>query len=425
MRYDGCVDATLGRFAIALLIGALIGIEREKTQRQAGESATGLRTFILIAQAGAVAAWLSHEVQEPLLFVGVAVVCAVFILAGYRAHVRTAPTSFGLTTEFAALVAYLLGGVALFGYPQLAVGLAIVTSAVLAFRQVLHGVVERLGWDDIYATLKLLIVIFIVLPVVPRHAVDPWGVINPYAMTWLVILIAGLSLLGYVVARWLGPGHGSVVTGLAGGLVSSTAVTLSLSRRSRDADEAGVGATLASGVLLSWAVMFVRVIVEAFVVNPVLAQHLMVPMGVMALIAAGGAIVSHRAGVRIPGAAESLSLKNPFSLSFAIKFAILFVAVAVLVNRAQALASGGAVYVVSALAGLTDVDAITLSVAREAGHASVGTGVTAVTVAVLANTLVKTGLVWWVGSRGLRARVFPTAIVIAAGAALSLLFVAR
>jgi uncharacterized membrane protein (DUF4010 family) len=227
------------------------------------------------------------------------------------------------------------------------------------------------------------------------------------------------------VARWLGPGHGAVITGLAGGLVSSTAVTLSLSRRSRDADDAGVGATLASGVLVSWAVMFVRVIVEAFVVNPLLARHLMVPMGVMALVAAGGAVVSHRAGVRIPGAAESLGLKNPFSLSFAIKFAILFVAVAVLVNRARALASEGAVYAVAALAGLTDVDAITLSVAREADHASVGTGVTAITVAVLANTLVKTGLVWWVGSRGLRARVFPAAIVIAAGAALSLLFVAR
>jgi uncharacterized membrane protein (DUF4010 family) len=349
----------------------------------------------------------------------------VFIWAGYRAQVRAKPAAFGLTTEFAALVTYLLGGVALFGYPQLAVGLAIATSAVLTFRQALHGVVERLGWDDIYAALKLLIVIFIVLPVVPRHPVDPWGVVNPYAMTWLVILIAGLSLLGYVVARWLGPERGAAVTGLAGGLVSSTAVTLSLSRRSRDADKAGVGAALASGILLSWAVMFVRVIVEAFVVNPALARHLMVPMGVMAVVAAGGAIASHRAGARIPGAAESLRLKNPFSLSFAIKFALLFVAVAVLVNRAQGLAKEGAVYVVAALAGLTDVDAITLSMARQTDPASVGTGVTAITVAVLANTMVKTGLVWWVGSKTLGARIFPTAVVIVVGAAISLAFVAR
>jgi uncharacterized membrane protein (DUF4010 family) len=319
----------------------------------------------------------------------------------------------------------LLGGVALFGYPQLAVGLAIVTSAVLAFRQVLHGAVERIGWEDIYAALKLLIVIFIVLPVVPRHAVDPWGVLNPYAMTWLVILIAGLSLLGYIASRWLGPGRGAVVTGLAGGLVSSTAVTLSLSRRSRAVPEAGVGATLASGILLSWAVMFVRVIVEAFVVNPGLGRQLLIPMVVMALVAAGGAWVGHRAGTRIPGAAESLRLKNPFSLSFAIKFALLFAAVAVLVNRAQELLSERAVYAVAALAGLTDVDAITLSMAREANHASSNTAVTAITIAVLANTLVKTGLVWWLGSRALAARVLPAAAVIVAGAAVSLFFVAR
>lgn len=426
MRYDARVDATLIRFVIALLVGALIGIEREKTQRQSGErSATGLRTFILIAQAGAVSAWLSREVDEPLLFVGVGVVCAVFILAGYRAHVNNSPADFGLTTEFAALIAFLLGGLALFGDPRLAVGLGIATSAVLAFRQVLHGIVERLGWDDIYAALKLLIVVFIVLPVVPRHPVDPWGVLNPYAMTWLVILIAGLSLLGYVVARWLGPGRGAVVTGLAGGLVSSTAVTLSMARRSRERDEAGVGATLASGVLLSWAVMFARVIVEAFVVNPLLARHLVVPMGVMAAMAVGGAVVSHRAGVRIPSDSESLRLKTPFSLSFAFKFALLFVAVAVLVNRAQDLVSERAVYAVAALAGLTDVDAITLSMARAADHTSGTTAMTAITIAVLANTLVKMGLVWWIGSRGLRARVLPAAVVIAAGAAISLILVAR
>ena len=425
MRYDERVDATLIGFVIALLIGALIGLEREKTQRQSGESTTGLRTFILIAQAGAISAWIAREVDEPLLFVGVALVCAAFILAGYRAHLRSAPAAVGLTTEFAALVAYLLGGLALFGEPRLAVGLGIATSAVLAFRQVLHDVVERIGWDDIYAALKLLIVMFIVLPVVPRHAVDPWGVLNPYTMTWLVILIAGLSFLGYVVARWLGPGRGAAVTGLAGGLVSSTAVTLSLARRSREADEAGVGATLASGVLLSWTVMFVRVIVEAFVVNPALARHLVVPMGVMALVAAGGAFASHRAGVRMPGAAEALRLKNPFSLSFAFKFALLFAAVAVLVNRAQALVSERAAYAVAALAGLSDVDAITLSMARAADHTSVATGVTAITIAVLANTLVKAGLVWWLGSQGLRARVLPTALVIAVGAALSLVFVAR
>ena len=415
---------TVAGFAIALLIGALIGIEREKKQRAPGEqTATGLRTMILIAQAGASAAWLSREYDEPLIFAAVAIACAAFILAGYRAGLSS--KHYGLTTEFAALVTYLLGGMVLFGYPQIAVGLAIATSALLAFREALHGVVERLGWDDIFAALKLLIVIFIVLPVVPREAVDPWGVLKPYEMTWLVILIAGLSLLGYVVARWLGPRHGTVVIGLAGGLVSSTAVTLSLARRSRDEEPAGAAATLASGILLSWGVMFVRVVVECFVVNAALARQLAVPMGIMAAVAAGGALLNQRVGAKLRANTDSLKLKNPFSLSFAIKFALLFAAVAVLVNRAQTVVSEGAVYAVAALAGLTDVDAITLSMARGTNGPSAATAVTAITIAVLANTLVKTGLVWWLGSRRLLVRVLPAAAVIMAGAVLSLVLVTR
>jgi uncharacterized membrane protein (DUF4010 family) len=423
MGYDGRVNETMVGFAIALLIGALIGIEREKKLRAPGEhTAAGLRTFILIAQAGAIAAWLSREFDEPLLFAAVAIACAAFILAGYRAS--SSSKHYGLTTEFAALVTYLLGGMALFGYAQLAVGLAIATSALLAFREALHGVVERLGWDDIFAALKLLIVIFIVLPVVPREPVDPWGVLNPYAMTWLVILIAGLSFLGYVVARWLGPERSAAVTGLVGGLVSSTAVTLSLARHSQ-AKTHGLDATLACGILLSWAVMFVRVIVEAFAANAAVARHLLVPMGVMALVAAVGAIVAQRAGAQVKEAGVSLNLKSPFSLTFAIKFALLFVLVAVVVDRAQAWLREGAVYVVAALAGLTDVDAITLSMAREADGVTPTVAVTAITIAVIANTVVKTGLVWWLGSRALLARVLPTAVAIVAGAALSLVFAAR
>ena len=407
-------------FAIALLIGALIGIEREKKLRAPGQqTATGLRTFILIAQAGAIAAWLSSEYDQPLIFAAVAIACGAFILAGYRAGLSS--KHYGLTTEFAALVTFLLGGMAVFGYPQLAAGLAIATLALLAFRDELHGVVERLGWDDIVAGLQLLIVAFIVLPLVPNEAIDPWGVINPYAMTWLVILIAGLSFAGYVVARWLGPRKGTAITGLAGGLVSSTAVTLSLARRSREEEPPGAAATLASGILLSWAVMFVRVVVECFVVNPSLARQLALPMGIMAVMALVGAAWNHFGGVKLKGT-QTLNLRNPFSLSFAIKFAFLFAVIALLVNRAEELLSDRAVYAVASLAGLTDVDAITLSMARESDHTRAPVAVTAITIAVLSNTLVKTGMAWVLGSGRLRARIVPTAAVIAAGAVIAIFF---
>jgi uncharacterized membrane protein (DUF4010 family) len=412
------VDNTLARFVIAFLIGALIGIEREKTQHEDGDTtATGLRTFILISLSGAIAAWLSEATAGPWIFVAAALACAAFIVAGYRSQLRVNPQTIGLTTEFAAFVTFLLGGLTLFGAPRLAVAIAIATSALLAYRQVLHGAVERIGWNEIFAALKLLVIAFIVLPVVPREPVDPWGVINPYAMTWLVLLIAGLSFLGYVVGRWLGPGRGVAVTALAGGLASSTAVTLALAKQSRES-AAGAAPTLAGGILLAWAVMAVRVVVACAFVNPHLARLVAIPMGVMTIIAVLGAIVTRLRGGGGEPRTESLQLRNPLSLSFAIKFALVLATIAVLVDRARALVSESAVYVVAALAGVTDVDAITLSMASNERNLELA--VTAITLAALVNTLAKTAIVWWVGSRELGARVFPSAAAILAGGLIAL-----
>lgn len=401
------------KFGIALLIGALIGIEREKRQRASNEeTAAGLRTFILLAMAGAVAAWLSQQSHEPWLFVGIGLACAGLLIAGYIAHVRQVPGAFGLTTEVAGIVAYLLGGTAVYGYPELAVALAIATSAVLAFREVLHRLVERLGWDDIFATLKLLIVIFIVLPVVPRHPIDPWGALNPYNLTWMVILIAGISFLGYAAARLLGPGRGALTTGLLGGLVSSTAVTLSLARRSHDESNPGVISSLVAGVLLSWAVMFVRVIVAAGVVNPSLIGPLLLPMGAMALITAAGAGIAFRRNPARTVPEHAVPLKNPFSLSFAIKFGLVLGVIILVVNRVSHVMPKAGVYVVSGLAGLADVDAITLSMAERARTAGSAIAVGAITTVVLSNTLVKTGFVYWVGDRRMRPIIAVTAAAI-------------
>ena len=387
------MNETLVRFVIAFLIGALIGIEREKANREEGDAkATGLRTFILISLSGAVAAWLSEDMHDPWIFVATVGACALFIFAGYRAQLTVSPSSVGLTTEFAALITFLLGGVALFGYPHLAVALAIATSAVLAYRRLLHHVVERIGWDDIFAALKLLIVAFIILPVVPHRTVDPWGVLNPYVMTWLVILISSLSFLGYVITR-----------------------SLSLARRSHDETSAGAAATLAAGILYAWAVMCARIVVMCIFVNMTLARALVLPMSILGVIATAGALYNQRAGVRLKTTDDSLQLKNPFSLTFAIKFALLFTAIALLVNRAQVLVSTGAVYVVAALAGLTDVDAITLSMAR--GHSATDTAVIAITVAVVSNTVVKMGLVVWAGNRSMVGRMLPATLATILGAA--------
>ena len=195
------------------------------------------------------------------------------MLAGYVLAGRQHPESLGLTTESAAIVVCLLGAMTTLGHREIAVPLGIVTAAVLAYKQPLHGFVEQIRWDDIYAGLRLLIATFIVLPLLPNEAVDPWGALKPYSLWLLVLLISSLSLVGYVGNRWLGAERGIVLTGLTGGLVSSTAVTLSCARQSEDAEKRAT-ALAACAILLAWCIMFGRVVVEVLVVNRALVSSL-------------------------------------------------------------------------------------------------------------------------------------------------------
>jgi uncharacterized membrane protein (DUF4010 family) len=162
-----------------------------------------------------------------------------------------------LTTEVAAVIVFLLGAMIMLGYEELAIGLGVITAAVLAYKQPLHGFVEKLGWDDVYAGVRLLIATFIALPLLPNEPIDPWGALNPYKLWLLVILISSLSLVGFVLTRLLGSARGTALTGLAGGLASSTAVTLSFAKEGRDKPQ--MANALACGILLAWAVMFVRI----------------------------------------------------------------------------------------------------------------------------------------------------------------------
>lgn len=419
--FDPADFAVAHQFAIALLIGALVGTERElrKTGEQ-GFTFGGLRTFILIAQAGALSAWLSLQLGSHWLFVAAVAAVSAIVLTSYVLESRIKPEAAGLTTEFAAISVCLLGGAVMYGHAAVAIALGIVTAATLAYKQPLHRLVGKIGTDDLYAGLRLLIASFIVLPLLPDRPVDPWQALNPYKLWLLVILISSLSMAGYVAVRWLGSARGTALTGLTGGLVSSTAVSLSFARQSRL--DAGTMASdgLAAGVLLAWLVMFVRVLIEVAVVHAALLPSLLPPFAIMAVATAGFAAAYYwRGRAEAAHPAAVVPLTNPFSLWEAGKFGLLFAAVLLVVKLTQVHFQGGGMYLVAALAGLTDVDAITLSMAEYAhqgGDAQVAAG--SIVVATLTNTLVKSGLIVALGSVAMRARVAAaTAAILAAGLA--------
>lgn len=412
-------------FATALLVGALVGLEREK-HRQADQNSEspGLRTLIIVAEIGAVAGWLTQLLSSPWPLAAVVLAVAAAVVGAYVTTARVQPEALGMTTEFATLAVCLLGAVATLGHVSLAAGLGVVTAAVLAYKQSLHALVAKLGWDDVYAGLRLLVAAFIVLPLLPDRPIDPLGALNPASLWRLVLLISSLSLVGYVATRWLGPGRGIALTGITGGLVSSTAVTLSFARDSTSATS-GASArcdALAGGVLLAWSIMFVRVIAEVLIVNPAIVTRVVLPFAAMALAASAAAgWLLRAAGHRDASRANEVPLTNPFSLTAAARVAAFFAIVLVFVKVAQRQFPGTGVYVVSGIAGLTDVDAITLSMAEQARSGDVRQAVLAIVIASVANTIVKAALVVAVGHPGLRRRIVPaTLAVLAIGGAVAL-----
>lgn len=409
--------ALFGDFGLALLIGGLVGAEREHSAHHAGELLGGLRTFILIAEAGAVAAWLSIELANPWPFVAGFAGTVAVTAAGPLT--RRPNQTMGLTTQFASLVVFMLGGAVLFGHRDVAVGLAVVTTLVLALKRPLHGAIAKLGDADVLAGLQLLFATFIVLPLLPRTAIDPWDALVPYDLWWLVILIASISLIGYIAVRTMGEARGHSASGFFGGLVSSTAVTLALARRSKEAPLEW--RALGVGVLLAWTTMGIRVLVEIAVVEPALLGVMVAPVLAATLpvaLIAGHHLRELRVEARERGVHVPTDLRNPFSLWFGIRFAALFATVLLAVRLAEVYASHSGVLLVAALAGATDVDAITLSLAKSAGteltSAVAGAGIL---LAIAANTLTKLGLALAVGGPRFRRVVATAAVASVAGAA--------
>ncbi len=406
-------------FALALAIGALVGIEREKHKTQTpGISFGGVRTFILLAQVGAVSAWLSLHIQSPWIFAVALLTVGAFVLTAYRLENQGELRSLGLASEISALTVFLLGGAVMYGYAELAVPLAILTSAVLTFKQPLHGLVAKLASDDWVAGVKLLIATFIVLPLLPNHPIDPWQAINPYKLWLLVILISALSLVGYIAMRVLGAVKGTLVAGLTGGLVSSTAVSLSFARLSQTMTgqhASGISYALAAGILWAWLVMCFRVLLMAGLLYLPMLQALWPTVAVMAVLTLGFALFYSKRGHSGVDTSTSEPLANPFSLWAAVQFGLVFAVVLLVVSLTEHYAPAQGLYLVSTLAGVADVDAITLSMTELAQQDKVPLAAQALMLALMSNTVVKTALVWSLASTELKQRMLPAATVIFLG----------
>jgi len=270
-------------------------------------------------------------------------------------------------------------------------------AGLLALKAPLHAWLRRLQWKEIRAGLVLLAMTFLLLPVLPDRPVDPWGALNPAAIWVLAIIIAALSFVGYVAVRAMGDRTGITLLALAGGLASSTAVTVTLSRLSRGND-AGAS-VLAGGILLAGVVMVVRVLVVASLLNHALLEPLLWPLGAAVAVFAAGAWLLMLRGRKVIGQGPALGLHNPLDLGVALKLAA-FIAVVMLLAKIVVERFGNTgLYLLSAASGIADVDALTLSLVRLVDEgASAATAATGIVIAVAVNSISKSAMAAVIGS---------------------------
>jgi uncharacterized membrane protein (DUF4010 family) len=391
-------------FGVALGLGLLVGFQRERAK---GELA-GVRTFPLIALAGAMCGILGRELATGWIVAAGLIALTALILAGNVASWRRGQTGVGTTTEVAAVVMFLVGGLAVLGFLPLAVVTGGVVAVLLHFKQPMHGLARNLSDDEVRALMRIVLIGLVILPALPDETYGPYQVLNPFRIWLMVVLIVGISVASFLLYRLVSTRTGTLLGGVLGGLISSTATTASHARRA--GEEPGFARIAAAVVMVASTMVFARIFVEVGAVAPALVPRIAGPLAIVAvfnvgLSAIGIARVRRR---QMDGPVQ----EDPTELKAALVFGALYGAILFAVAAAKHHFGDAGLYTVATFSGLTDVDAITLSVATlaDAGRVEVGTAWRAILLAVSANLVFKAGLGVALGGR---AMIRPLALLFA------------
>ncbi len=368
-------------FLIAFGLGLLIGLEREYAQLKKGFSTFGgIRTFPLIALFGALAGFLGDKYSSWIVVIAFAAVVVLIIISH---HVFAEQKGrIGLTTEFAGLVTFFVGMLSYLEFTLLAIVLAVVMTLLLYEKIELHEFASKLSKEEMYATVKFAIIALVILPILPDKAFGPFDFFNPRTIWFMVVLVSGISFLGYILVKWFGK-QGIELGGFLGGFVSSTATALSLSERSVKSKEQNL---LVFGVLAANAAMMIKVLFYVFLLNQAVFSRVIFPIGVMIILT--GVIVAVLSR-KVEADKHELGLKLPFALKPAVKFAVLFAIVLLFTKAAIFYFSDKGAYWVAFLSGLFDADPTALSMLQLANNGLIEVASVAVVLVAVANTVSK------------------------------------
>ena len=387
--------AIIEKIGITLIIGFMIGLQRE--MRESSKDSVrfaGTRTFSLISLLGYMSAWIQTFVPF-FLHVSLILFGLLVLVAYVYKTVKT--DSHGSTTEIAAFVTYVLGVMIYLSLEHYAVFIAVIMLLLLEIKSTLVKVEKEITQTDIKSATLFLVMTFVVLPLLPNEMIDPFGVFNPYKTWLMVVLIAGISFIGYIAIKILGNKRGVYMTGIFGGLVSSTAVTITLSKLY--ALQGTYLKNFAGGMAIASTIMYVRVLAETAIFNPDLAKSLALPYISAAIVGVVFVVYLYK-NEKVYKVEHVAAVNNPLELSEALKLGLLFGIIFGSIGIFQSKFGDSGVYVISFLSGLTDVDAITLSLSQLAKvKISELTAMYGIMIATVVNSSVKLGIVFVLGGR--------------------------
>ena len=405
------------KLAAALGIGFIIGMQRENSySRNNSRHPAGLCSFSIVSLCGALSCYLGEFMDSIVPFVTGLVVVGLLLVASHVAYGlsnRENGGPAGVTTSTALIMIYFLGALCWFNRLLEACILMIVLLWLLAVKRQLHEFAKKLSSEDIMATVKFAVISLLILPFLPNHAFGPTGleVLNPHTIWLFVVFISGIGFVGYVLIKVVGPGKGIWLTGLLGGLASSTALTLNLVGRSRDNEQYAADFTL--GIVLSWSVMYVRLYLICVFLVPSLAMPLLAPLIVPVVPGLGYALY-----LKIRESKNHLQkttdFNNPFKLLPAVKFGLVFTVVMFLANAARVYLGSGALIACSFLGGAAEMDAVAFSLIDMCRKAALENQslILALLFASLANTITKGGIVYFLGAKAMRRPIIPAVALI-------------
>ena len=387
------------RMLVTAGIGFVLGLEREYSQySEKGEIFAGLRTFTIVALLGFLSAYLGMTFNYWIFIAGFLGVVTIVSISYW---VTSNEGNIGSTTEFAIIFTFLLGGLVLVGSINLSLALTVITLVLLSLKLRLKSMIGQLTQKELFAFVRFVVIALLILPFLPNEFYGPYEVINPREVGWIIVLISGIGFVGYILMKFLGTDRGILLTSILGGLVSSTLVTFTFSKKSKETPE--LSQNYAVGIFAAATIMVLRIFLLVFIFNKTMLIQLTIPLLIILFATFGIALYFYNKQFEKQHAVDKIILGDPLNIKNAIFFGIFYTGILLLVSYANHAYGTKGIYLSSAISALTDIDAIAISVSKLGGTTmNLLIAQNAILLATLSNTVVKIGIAVFTGSRQLK-----------------------